>query len=197
MSREMIQDSPILTTIQKGLTGKVLGELEKMAQNDAPAYAKIWDTFGAVIKEGLYEDFERREQLLKLARFKTTASGGEWRSLADYVAGMKENQTAIYYATGSDLDRIASSPQLEGSARADRGATAARSVDSFWVRSGMDLDGKPFKSVTQGAADLSLIPLPEGAQARRRRPAMRSAPSSLSSRKRWALPSRTSAPRTA
>jgi molecular chaperone HtpG len=197
MSREMIQDSPILTTIQKGLTGKVLGELEKMAQNDAPAYAKIWDTFGAVIKEGLYEDFERREQLLKLARFKTTASGGEWRSLADYVAGMKENQTAIYYATGSDLDRIASSPQLEGSARGIEVLLLPDSVDSFWVRSGMDLDGKPFKSVTQGAADLSLIPLPEGAQARRRRPAMRSAPSSLSSRKRWALPSRTSAPRTA
>jgi molecular chaperone HtpG len=165
MSREMIQDSPILTTIQKGLTGKVLGELEKMAQNDAPAYAKIWDTFGAVIKEGLYEDFERREQLLKLARFKTTASGGEWRSLADYVAGMKENQTAIYYATGSDLDRIASSPQLEGSARGIEVLLLPDSVDSFWVRSGMDLDGKPFKSVTQGAADLSLIPLPEGAQA--------------------------------
>ncbi|MFX8437345.1 molecular chaperone HtpG, partial [Acinetobacter baumannii] len=75
---------------------------------------RLWDTFGAVLKEGLYEDFERREVLLRLARFKTTASGGNWRSLADYVAAMKENQTAIYYATGSDLDRIAASPQLEG-----------------------------------------------------------------------------------
>ncbi|MDE1915615.1 MAG: molecular chaperone HtpG [Sphingomonadales bacterium] len=166
MSREMIQDSPVLTTIQKGLTGKVLGELEKTAQNDPAAYGKIWDTFGAVIKEGLYEDYERREALLKLARFKTTASGGEWRSLTDYIGAMKENQTAIYYATGADLDRIASSPQLEGfRARGIEVLLLPDQVDSFWVRAGLDMDGKPFKSVTQGAADLSLIPLPEGAEA--------------------------------
>jgi molecular chaperone HtpG len=164
MSREMIQDSPVLTTIQKGLTGKVLGELEKTAQNDPEAYGKLWDTFGAVIKEGLYEDFERHEQLLRLARFKTTTGEG-WRSLADYVADMKENQTAIYYATGSDLDRIASSPQLEGfRARGIEVLLLPDQVDSFWVRSGLDTQGKPFKSVTQGAADLSLIPLPEGAE---------------------------------
>ncbi|WDF74041.1 molecular chaperone HtpG [Novosphingobium sp. KACC 22771] len=166
VSREMIQDSPILTTIQKGLTGKVLGELEKTAKNDPAAYAKLWDTFGAVLKEGLYEDFERRESLLRLARFKTTTSGGEWRSLEDYVAGMKENQTAIYYATGSDIDRIAASPQLEGfRARGVEVLLLPDSVDSFWVRGGIDMDGKPFKSVTQGAADLSLIPLPEGTEA--------------------------------
>ncbi|MEQ1463735.1 molecular chaperone HtpG, partial [Salmonella enterica] len=89
-----MQDSPVLTAIRKGLTGKVLGELEKTAKDDAAAYERLWDTFGAVLKEGLYEDFERREVLLRLARFKTTASGGNWRSLADYVAAMKENQTA-------------------------------------------------------------------------------------------------------
>jgi len=165
VSREMIQDSPILTTIQKGLTGKVLGELEKTAKNDPAAYAKLWDTFGAVLKEGLYEDFERRESLLRLARFKTTTSGGEWRSLDDYVAAMKENQTAIYYATGSDIDRIAASPQLEGfRARGIEVLLLPDQVDSFWVRGGIDMGGKPFKSVTQGAADLSLIPLPEGAE---------------------------------
>ena len=165
VSREMIQDSPILTTIQKSLTGKVLGELEKTAKNDPAAYAKLWDTFGAVLKEGLYEDFERRETLLKLARFKTTTSGGEWRSLDDYVAAMKENQTAIYYATGSDIDRIAASPQLEGfRARGIEVLLLPDQVDSFWVRGGIDMGGKPFKSVTQGAADLSLIPLPEGAE---------------------------------
>ncbi len=170
MSREMIQDSPILTTIQKGLTGKILGELEKTARDDAPAYAKIWEAFGAVIKEGLYEDFERREALLGLARFKTTTSvvagnGGEWRSLADYVASMRENQTAIYYAVGTDLDRIAGSPQIEGfRARGIEVLLLPDQVDSFWVTGGLDLDGKPFKSVTQGAADLSLIPPAEGAE---------------------------------
>lgn len=166
VSREMIQDSPILTTIQKGLTSKVLGELEKTAKDEPEAYAKLWETFGAVIKEGLYEDVERRESLLRLARFKTTTSGGEWRSLEDYVASMKENQTAIYYATGSDIDRIAASPQLEGfRARGIEVLLLPDQVDSFWVRGAIDMDGKPFKSVTQGTADLSLIPLPEGAEA--------------------------------
>ena len=166
MSREMIQDSPILTAIQKGLTGKILGELEKTARDNPEAYAKIWDTFGAVLKEGLYEDFERREALLKLARFKTTASGTEWRSLEEYVAGMKDNQTAIYYAAGTDLDRLATSPQLEGfRARGIEVLLLPDQVDSFWVTSGLDHGGKPFKSVTQGAADLTLIPLAEGAEA--------------------------------
>ena len=165
MSREMIQDSPILTTIQKGLTGKILGELEKTAKDDPEAYSRIWETFGAVLKEGLYEDFERREALLGLARFKTTTSSGEWRSLADYVGGMRENQTAIYYAVGTDLDRIAGSPQLEGfRARGIEVLLLPDQVDSFWVTGGLDMGGKPFKSVTQGAADLGLIPLPEGAE---------------------------------
>ena len=165
VSREMIQESPILSTIQKGLTGKVLGELEKTARDAPETYARLWDTFGAVLKEGLYEDFERRETLLRLARFKTTASGGEWRSLDDYVAAMKENQTAIYYATGSDIERIAASPQLEGfRARGVEVLLLPDQVDSFWVRGAIDMGGKPFRSVTQGAADLSLIPLPEGAE---------------------------------
>jgi molecular chaperone HtpG len=113
------------------------------------------------VLEGLYEDFERRETLLRLARFKTTTSNGAWRSLQDYVAAMKENQTAIYYATGSDLERIAASPQLEGfRARGVEVLLLPDQVDSFWAR-GMDLDGKPFTSVTQGAADLSLIPCPK------------------------------------
>jgi molecular chaperone HtpG len=167
MSREMIQDSPILTTIQKGLTSKVLGELEKTAKDNPEGYAKLWETFGAVLKEGLYEDFEKRDQLLRLARFKTSTSNGAWRSLGDYVAAMKDNQTAIYYATGTDLDRIASSPQLEGfKARGIEVLLLPDQVDSFWASAGIDLDGKPFKSVTQGGTDLSLIPLsgdaPEG-----------------------------------
>ena len=163
VSREMIQQSPVLAAIQKGVSNRVLGELEKLSTNDGEGYIKFWDNFGAVLKEGLYEDFARREQLLGLARFKSTASGDNWRSLKDYADGMKENQTAIYYATGSDLDRLLSSPQLEGfRARGIEVLLLTDQVDSFWVTAGIDYDGKPFKSVTQGLADLSLIPLPEG-----------------------------------
>jgi molecular chaperone HtpG len=160
MSREMIQDSPVLSTIQKGVTNRILSELDKLSEKDADAYAKIWDNFGAVLKEGLYEDYERRAALLGLARFKSTTSANEWRSLKDYAAGMKENQTAIYYAVGNDPDRLAQSPQIEGyRARGIEVLLLSDQVDSFWTTMGVDYEGKPFKSVTQGAADLSLIPL--------------------------------------
>jgi molecular chaperone HtpG len=166
VSREMIQGSPVFAAIQKGVTNRVLAELEKLAASDAEAYDTLWDNFGAVLKEGLYEDFARRETLLGLARFTTSASDGKTRSLEDYVASLKENQTAIYYATGADLDRLASSPQLEGfRARGLEVLLLTDQVDSFWVTSGLDHDGKPFKSVMQGAADLNLIPLPDGQSA--------------------------------
>jgi molecular chaperone HtpG len=163
VSREMIQESPVFTAIQKGVTNRVLSELDKLSASDAAAYGKIWDNFGAVLKEGLYEDFARRETLLALARFSTSTSGAESRSLKDYAGGLKENQTAIYYANGADRERLAASPQLEGfRARGIEVLLLTDQVDSFWVTSGLDYDGKPFKSVTQGMADLGLIPLVEG-----------------------------------
>ncbi|WP_150290972.1 molecular chaperone HtpG [Sphingobium estronivorans] len=163
VSREMIQESPVLAAIQKGVANRILAELDKLAEKDADAYRAFWQNFGAVLKEGLYEDFSRRETLLGLARFKSTVSGEDWRSLKDYVGAVKDNQTAIYYATGSDLDRLASSPQLEGfRARGTEVLLLTDQVDSFWVTAGADYQGKPFKSVTQGLADLSLIPLADG-----------------------------------
>ncbi|TCU52285.1 molecular chaperone HtpG [Novosphingobium sp. PhB57] len=163
MSREMIQDSPVLAAIQKGVSNRVLSELEKLAAAEPERYQAIWDNFGSVLKEGLYEDFARRETLLGLARFKTTASEGQWRSLEDYVGSLKENQTAIFYAVGNDIERIANSPQLEGfKARGIEVLLLPDQVDSFWTTMGADYKGKPFKSVTQGAADLSLIPLAQG-----------------------------------
>jgi molecular chaperone HtpG len=162
VSREMIQESPLLAAIKKGVTSRVLSELDKLAQNDAEAYIKVWETFGPVLKEGLYEDFERRSTLLGLARFKTTASGDGWRSLKDYVGSLKENQAAIYFVTGTDLARLETSPQLEGfRARGIEVLLLPDAVDSFWVTAGVDYEGKPFKSITQGATDLTLIPLLE------------------------------------
>jgi molecular chaperone HtpG len=160
VSREKIQESPLLAAIRKSATGRVIGELERFADKEPQAFAKIWDTFGAVLKEGIYEDFERRDALLALARFKTTASGDEWRSLKDYVGVLKTNQTAIYYLASDNLDRLKSSPHLEGfRARGVEVLLLSDPVDSFWVMSGLSFDGKPFKSVTQGAADLAAIPL--------------------------------------
>ncbi|TIQ33529.1 MAG: molecular chaperone HtpG [Mesorhizobium sp.] len=160
VSREMIQESPLLAAIRKGVTNRVLGDLAKTADNDAEAYAKIWENFGVVLKEGLYEDYERREQLLKLARFRSTASGDALRSLADYVAAMKEGQKAIFFMAGDDRARLEASPQLEGfRARGIEVLLLTDPVDSFWTTMAPEFDGKPLKSVTQGAADLSEIPL--------------------------------------
>lgn len=164
VSREMIQDSPLLGAIKKGVTNRVLSDLAKLSEQDAATFSLVWENFGAVIKEGLYEDFERRAQLLDLSRFRTTASGEGWRSLKEYVAALKENQTAIYYIAGDDAGRIANSPQLEGfRARGIEVLLLSDPVDSFWVSGMPEFEGKPFKSVTQGAADLGLVPLLDGA----------------------------------
>ena len=158
LSREMLQNNPQVAAMRKAVTNKVIGELKKLAESEEANFKKIWEVFGPVLKEGLYEDMERRDQLYEIARFKTTR--GDWVSLKDYVAGLKENQTAIYYLTAEDAAKAKSSPQLEGyKARDVEVLLLTDPVDSFWVRTALGFDGKPFKSVTQGAADLDLIKL--------------------------------------
>ena len=162
ISREMLQNNPIVASISKAVTNRVLTELKKTTEKDAELYGKVWSAFGAVIKEGLYEDMERRDDLLELVRFRSTETEDQSRSLKDYVAAMKENQTAIYYVTGENAAQIASSPQIEGfKARGLEVLLLTDPVDSFWTTSVLGFDGKPFKSITQGAADLDSIPAAE------------------------------------
>jgi molecular chaperone HtpG len=164
VSREKIQESPLLAAIKKGVTSRMFSELERLADKDPQGFARIWDVFGAVIKEGIYEDFERHDALLKLARFKTTASDA-WRSLREYAASLRPNQTAVYYIAGDDLTRLKSSPHLEGfRARGIEVLLLTDPVDTFWIVPSAGFDGKPFKSVTQGAADLALISYLDAAQ---------------------------------
>jgi len=159
LSREMLQNNPLVAKIRQGLTSRVLGDLAKKAEKDPEGYLSFWNEFGAVVKEGLYEDRERRDEILKLARFRTTASGDGWRSLEEIKADFKENQTAFYVITGDDRNRLAASPQLEGfKARGVEVLLLTDPVDDFWIASSDGYDGKPFKSVTQGAADLALLP---------------------------------------
>ena len=100
-----------------------------------------------------------------MARFATSAHPEGGRTLADYVGALKENQTAIFYLTGDDAKRLAASPQLEGfRARGVEVLLLADPVDAFWVSTAAGYEGKPFKSVTQGAADIKAIPLAEGAK---------------------------------
>ncbi|QPB23603.1 molecular chaperone HtpG [Rhizobium sp. 007] len=156
VSREMIQASPILAAIRKGVTSRVVAAIEKLAETDADAFIKFWENFGSVVKEGIYEDFERRSQLIALSRFRTTASSDGYRSLADYVKDAKQDQSAIYYLTGNNLDQLKASPQLEGfRARGIEVLLLTDSIDSFWVMNAPEFEGRTFKSITQGAADLA------------------------------------------
>ena len=164
VSREMIQESAVFAAIKKGVINRLVQELTKLAENEPEKYAKLWENFGGVLKEGLYEDPERRDALFKLSRFASTQHLGGGRTLEDYVKGLRENQTAIYYLTGDDSKRLASSPQLEGfRARGVEVLLLADPVDAFWVSTAAGYDGKPFKSISQGAADIKSIALVEGA----------------------------------
>jgi molecular chaperone HtpG len=163
ISREMLQDNPTVAIIRKAVTNRVLAELKKCAESDQANFSKIWKAFGAVIKEGLYEDMERRDQIFEIARFRTTK--GEEVSLKEYVGRLVANQTAIYYLTAEDARKAQASPQVEGfAARGIEVLLLTDPVDSFWVRTALGYEGKPFKSVTQGAADLDLIPLPQAVE---------------------------------
>jgi molecular chaperone HtpG len=188
LSREMLQKNPVIEAIGKGVTNRVLTDLDKLATDDPERFAKVWEAFGAVLKEGLYEAPDRRDALFRLARFKTTTGGDAWRSLSDIVAGFRPNQTAIYYALGDDAATIAASPHLEGFAK--RGIEVlilADPVDAFWVRTALGFDGKPFESVTQGAAALDLIPALDADAANDEKPASDAALAALAARLKQAL----------
>ena len=163
VSRELIQESAVFAAIKKGVANRIVQELTKFAESDKEGFDKVWENFGGVLKEGLYEDPERRDAIYKFARFATSSHPDGKRTLADYVAGLKENQTSIYYMLGEDLKRLRASPQLEGfRARGIEVLLLPDPIDAFWVGSAAGYDGKPFKSISQGAADIKDIPLEAG-----------------------------------
>jgi molecular chaperone HtpG len=160
ISREMLQNNPQLAQIRKAVTGRVISELEQLAEKDPDNFNKIWDAFGAVIKEGIYEDFERRDKLLALARLTTTS--GERRSLKQYVADLKPNQTEIYFLVGDSLDLLKSNPRLEAArARGIEVLLLTDPVDAFWTSMPLEYEGKPLKSLSQGDLNFDLVPLLE------------------------------------
>jgi molecular chaperone HtpG len=154
----MLQNNPQVVQIRNGLTTRVVNELESCAGKDAETWQKIWDAFGPVLKEGLYEDQERRAQLLAVARFATTASDAP-RSLKDYVADLKPNQTEIYYLAGDSAERLKSNPKLEAArARGIEVLLLTDPIDAFWTAVPQEFEGKPLRSLSQGDVDFGLVP---------------------------------------
>jgi molecular chaperone HtpG len=161
ISREMLQSNPMATRICQQLARRVLAELGKKASEAPEEYAKFWDNFGAVLKEGLYEDREQRDELLALARFRSTVREG-LVSLDEYVTAMRPGQEVIYTITGDSLDVVKRSPQLEGfRARGVEVLLMTDPIDEFWVPAISSYKEKPFKSATRGGVDLDKIALPE------------------------------------
>ena len=162
ISREVLQSSPLVTRISKALVKRLLNELGKKADKAPEEFATFWGNFGAVIKEGIYEDADQREALLKLARFHTTRSGDNLNSLADYVAGLAEGQKSIFYITGDDLDALRKSPQIEGfAARGIEVLLLTDPVDDFWIASGFEYEDHAFKSITRGDTEFDEIKAPD------------------------------------
>ncbi|MBT4203855.1 molecular chaperone HtpG [Hyphomicrobiales bacterium] len=161
VSRDVLQDNSVVIAIKKAIRNRLISTLSKLSESDSVKYSGIWNNFGAVIKEGLYEDYEKRDDLLKLLRFQST-QGTDLRSLNQYVADMKENQTSIFYITGELLNTINANPQLEGfKARGVEVLTLTDPVDSFWTSTVLGFEGKSFKQVSQAQEELKLIPIIE------------------------------------
>jgi molecular chaperone HtpG len=159
ISREMLQNNPHVAAIRNAVTGRVLAELERLAENDTETFAKMWGAFGAAIKEGIYEDSERRERLLALSRFTTSASE-EPRSLTQYVKNLRPNQTEIYYLIGESKQQLVSNPVLEATrARGIEVLFLTDHVDAFWTTLPLDYEGKPLKSLSQGDVNFDLVPI--------------------------------------
>ncbi|MGE0255014.1 MAG: molecular chaperone HtpG [Alphaproteobacteria bacterium] len=154
VSREVLQANPVVAKIRQGLVRRVLGELKKKAESDKDGYAKFWDAFGAVLKEGLYEDSASRKDLLALVRMRVAGQDG-WKSFDDYIASMASGQTDIYYITGDDAEALAASPQLEAfRARGIPVLLLTDPIDEFWITAVGEVEGKHLRSITR--ADISL-----------------------------------------
>ena len=157
ISREMLQHNPMVAKIKSGLTRRVLTEISKKAEEGGDTYTKFWENYGAVIKEGLYEDFEHRDSIFKILRFYSTKSEG-LVSLDDYLGRMREGQDEIFVIQGDDRAALLKSPQIEGfKARGIEVLLLTDPVDEFWVSAVGTYKEKPFKSVTRGGLDLGKI----------------------------------------
>jgi len=157
ISRETFQRDPRLAKIRSGLVKRVLGELAKKATKTPEEYDTFWTHFGAVLKEGVYEDFENRDKILDLCRFRSTAGEG-LTSLDGYVERMKEGQDAIYFISGEQAEALSRSPQLEGfRAKGVEVLLLTDPIDEFWIPVVGAYKEKHFKSAAGAGADLGKI----------------------------------------
>ena len=155
ISREMLQNNPVIDKIKKGITNKVLNEINTLSTKDNKKFLDFWKNFGAVIKEGLYEFNDHHEKLLSLLRFENSYNNDSI-SLDDYVKNMTKDQKEIYYFANTDKEHIKNSPQLE--AFIDKKIPVlfmTDAVDEFWLQNINKYKEYEFKSISKGKVDIS------------------------------------------
>ena len=154
VSREMLQNNPAVTKISKSLVGKVLRELKKVSEKNIDGYKEFWKEYGAVLKEGLYEDIERKETLLDLCRFSSNESE-DVVSLTEYLEKMPESQKDIYYISSETRAQALASPHLEGfKSKKIPVLIMTDAIDQFWLPMIGSFKDKKFISITQGQINL-------------------------------------------
>jgi len=160
VSREILQESKDIEAIRKGCTGKVLGLLADMAENEKEKYAKFWGEFGKALKEGVGEDFTNKDKIAGLLRFATTQADtkDETVSLADYIGRMKPEQEKIYYVTAETFNAAKNSPHLEVFRKKGIEVILLSDRVDEWVVSHLtEFEGKQLVSVAKGGLDLGKL----------------------------------------
>jgi molecular chaperone HtpG len=160
VSREILQESKDIEAIRKGCTGKVLGLLADLAENDKEKYSKFWGEFGQVLKEGVGEDFANKDKIAALLRFATTKADTTEQivSLKEYLARMKDGQEKIYYVTADSFNAAKNSPHLEVFRKKGIEVLLLSDRVDEWVVSNLqEFEGKQLVSVAKGGLDLGAL----------------------------------------
>ena len=156
ISREMLQQSPLIAKIKQGTVSRLLKELKNRSK-DAEDYQKFWSSFGAAFKEGIYEDFTNRTEVAELSRFISTNDSDKLTSLDDYISRMKPEQKSIYYITGDDVKTLMNNPQLEAfKAKGIEVLLLTDPIDEFWPQVLTSYKEKVIKHISQADEDLSV-----------------------------------------
>ena len=157
ISREMLQNNPVVKKIRNALVRRTIGDLKKKLANDRSSYEEFWSNFGPVIKEGIYEDTEKKDTLLEIALFKNSNSS-KLITLEEYIEAMGKKQNDIYFITGDSYNNVINNPSLEGyKSRGINVLILDDAVDSFWTSATPNFKEKNIKSVTKGVDDLDSI----------------------------------------
>lgn len=156
VSREMLQHTPILGKIKKGIVTRILEEMKKKSE-DKETYNKFWKEFGVVFKEGLYEEPENVKKIAPLCRFYSSKVDG-LVTLEEYLSRMVDGQKNIYYLTGDDLTVLKNNPSLEGfTAKGIEVLLLTDPIDEFWPQVFTEWDGKKILPIAYPDKDFEQI----------------------------------------